>query len=90
MAFILATYFKISTIVFTAESSEVFLQYLESFPPLINGTTYYWNVVAKDENGKGYSIKTITKPTGTTGSFWNPESIENNEEKFSNSKFECI
>ena len=41
------------------------------------------DIDAKDENGKGYSIKTITKPTGTTGSFWNPESIEKNEEKFS-------
>ena len=29
------------------------------------------------------AAKTISKPTGTTGSFWNPESIENNEEKFS-------
>ena len=33
------------------DSKEVFYQYPEEAPPLGNGITYYWNVIAKDENG---------------------------------------
>ena len=55
----------------------------KDLPKLFRSGENSQDIDAKDENGKGYSIKTITKPTGTTGSFWNPESIEKNEEKFS-------
>ena len=55
----------------------------KDLPKLFRSGENSQDIDAKDENGKGYSIKTITKPTGTTGSFWNPKSIENNEEKFS-------
>ena len=33
-------------------------------------------------NGEIYSIKTVSSRKGTTGSFWDPESIEKNEKKF--------
>ena len=55
----------------------------KDLPKLFRSGENSQDIDANDENGKGYSIKTITKPTGTTGSFWNPKSIENNEEKFS-------
>ena len=41
------------------------------------------NVDALSMNGEIYSIKTVTSRRGTTGSFWDPESIEKNEQKFS-------
>ena len=40
------------------------------------------NVDALGRNGEIYSIKTVTSRRGTTGSFWDPNSIENNEKKF--------
>tara|TARA_Y100001960_G_C14212414_1_gene604991 strand:+ start:60 stop:554 length:495 start_codon:yes stop_codon:yes gene_type:complete len=40
------------------------------------------NVDVLSRNGERYSIKTTTSRTGTTGSFWNPESIERNEKIF--------
>ena len=40
------------------------------------------NVDALSMNGEIYSIKTVTSRRGTTGSFWDPESIEKNEQKF--------
>tara|TARA_Y100000816_G_scaffold253695_1_gene205433 strand:+ start:460 stop:963 length:504 start_codon:yes stop_codon:yes gene_type:complete len=40
------------------------------------------NIDALSRNGETYSIKTITSRNGTTGSFWDPESIKNNEKKF--------
>ena len=40
------------------------------------------NIDALSRNGEIYSIKTITSRKGTTGSFWDPESINNNEKKF--------
>ena len=40
------------------------------------------NIDALSRNGEIYSIKTISSINGTTGSFCNPESIENNERKF--------
>ena len=40
------------------------------------------NIDALSRNGEIYSIKTITSRKGTTGSFWDPESIKNNEKKF--------
>ena len=36
------------------------------------------NVDALSRNGEIYSIKTVTSRRGTTGSFWDPSSIENN------------
>ena len=41
----------ISTIIYSTEATEVFIQYPQGAPPLNNGITYYWNVIAKDENG---------------------------------------
>ena len=41
------------------------------------------NADALSRNGEIYSIKTVTSRRGTTGSFWDPESIEKNEQKFS-------
>ena len=40
------------------------------------------NIDAISRNGERYSIKTISARNGTTGSFWDPESIEKNEKKF--------
>ena len=40
------------------------------------------NVDALSRNGEIYSIKTVTSRRGTTGSFWDPESIMRNEQKF--------
>ena len=40
------------------------------------------NIDALSRNGEIYSIKTVSSKKGTTGSFWNPSSIENNEKKF--------
>ena len=40
------------------------------------------NVDALSRDGEIYSIKTVTSRKGTTGSFWDPKSIEKNEKKF--------
>mgnify|MGYP001464125691 FL=1 len=40
------------------------------------------NIDALSRNGEIYSIKTVSSRKGTTGSFWDPESIEKNEKKF--------
>ena len=40
------------------------------------------NIDALSRDGKTYSIKSVTSRKGTTGSFWNPQSIENNEKTF--------
>lgn len=40
------------------------------------------NIDALSRNGEVYSIKTISSKNGTTGSFWDPESIQRNEKKF--------
>ena len=40
------------------------------------------NIDALSRDGEIYSIKSVTSRKGTTGSFWNPQSIENNEKKF--------
>ena len=56
----------ISTIIYSTEATEVFIQYPQGAPPLNNGITYYWNVIAKDEN---------SSPIGdisNTGSFSTP------------------
>ncbi len=40
------------------------------------------NIDALSRDGEIYSIKTISSRTGTTGSFWDPESVKNNIKKF--------
>ena len=40
------------------------------------------NIDALSRNGETYSIKTVSSKKGTTGSFWDPSSIDNNEKKF--------
>ena len=40
------------------------------------------NIDALSRNGEIYSIKTISSRKGTTGSFWDSESIKKNEKKF--------
>ena len=42
---------SMATLIYSTDSKEVFFQYPGEAPPLGNGTTYYWNVIAKDENG---------------------------------------
>ncbi len=49
-------------------NSEIYTK-TKDLPKLIRSDENSQDIDAKDENGKGYSIKTITKPTGTTGSF---------------------
>jgi len=40
------------------------------------------NIDALSRNGEIYSIKTVSSRSGTTGSFWDPDSIRRNEKKF--------
>ena len=40
------------------------------------------NIDVLSRKGERYSIKTISGNNKTTGSFWNPESIKNNEKTF--------
>ena len=40
------------------------------------------NIDALSRNGEIYSIKCISSLNGTTGSFWDPKSIEENNQKF--------
>ena len=40
------------------------------------------NIDALSRKGERYSIKTISGNNRTTGSFWNPDSIKNNEKTF--------
>ena len=40
------------------------------------------NIEALSRNGEIYSIKTVSSRSGTTGSFWDPDSIRRNEKKF--------
>ena len=60
---------SIATIIYTSDISEVFLQYPDAAPPLSNGITYYWNVLAKDENGSSIGdvsdVGSFITPTGT-------------------------
>ena len=60
---------SVSTVIYAAEVSEVFIQYPQEAPPLGSGTTYYWNVIAKDDNGSSIgdisNIGTFSTPTGT-------------------------
>ena len=40
------------------------------------------NVDALSRDGKIYSIKCVSSPNGTTGSFWDPDSIKDNKKTF--------
>ena len=40
------------------------------------------NVDALSRNGEIYSIKAVSSRKGTTGSFWDPDSVKRNEQKF--------
>ena len=40
------------------------------------------NIDALSRNGEIYSIETVSSKHGTTGSFWDPDSIKRNEQKF--------
>ena len=47
----LASDASISNVIYSTDAVEVFSQYSSSAPPLGNGITLYWQVIAKDENG---------------------------------------
>jgi hypothetical protein len=51
-------------------------------PKLVKAPPGVQNVDALGRNGLRYSIKTVSKRSGTTGSFWNPESIDRGEQTF--------
>ena len=55
----------------------------KNLPKLTRTTENDQDIDARGENGESYSIKTVSSPSGTTGSFWDPKAIENNEKKFS-------
>ena len=61
------------------------VDYYTKYPKLPNLTMAppgVQNIDALSRNGEIYSIKTVTSRNGTTGSFWDPDSIERNEQKF--------
>ena len=51
-------------------------------PNLSFAPTTVQNIDAISRKGETYSIKTISSKNGSTGSFWNKESIDKNEKKF--------
>ena len=51
-------------------------------PNLFSAPPGVQNVDALGRNGETYSIKTVSARGGTTGSFWDPDSINKNEQKF--------
>ena len=60
---------SISTIIYSADVDEVFHQYPQAAPPLGNGVTLYWKVIAKDENGSpvgdASNVGSFSTPAGT-------------------------
>ena len=60
---------SISTIIYSADATEVFHQYPQAAPPLGNGITLYWKVIAKDENGSpvgdASNVGSFSLPSGT-------------------------
>ena len=60
---------SISTIIYSADVTEVFHQYPQAAPPLGNGITLYWKVIAKDENGSSVgdasNVGSFSLPSGT-------------------------
>lgn len=70
----------------TGEIGEYFIVKLYNntpkFPQLFLPPPGVKNIDVISRKGDRYSIKTITSRKGTTGSFWDPDSIEKNEKKF--------
>ncbi|NWJ43697.1 hypothetical protein HX837_05790 [Marine Group I thaumarchaeote] len=60
---------SISTIIYSADETEIFHQYPQAAPPLGNGITLYWEVIAKDENGSpagdASNVGSFSSPSGT-------------------------
>ena len=60
---------SISTIIYSTDVSEEFLQYSSSAPLLKNGITLYWKVSAKDGNGASIgdasNVGSFTTPDGS-------------------------
>jgi len=60
---------SISTIIYSTDVSEEFLQYSSSAPLLTNGITLYWKVSAKDGNGASIgdasNVGSFTTPDGS-------------------------
>ena len=75
---ILASDESISTIIYSADASEVFLQYPQAAPPLGNGITLYWEVIAKDGNGA------TVGDASNVGSFKTPDGFIEIEFMFGN------
>ncbi len=59
-----------------------FYNKLKNLPNLTLAPPGVKNVDALSRDGEIYSIKCISSLNGTTGSFWDPESIEKNNQKF--------
>jgi hypothetical protein len=53
-----------------------------TLPNLMMAAPGVKNIDLLSREGERYSVKTVSSRNGTTGSFWDPESIENNEKKF--------
>ena len=60
---------SISTIIYSADETEVFHQYPQAAPPLGNGVILYWKVIAKEENGSpagdASNVGSFSSPSGT-------------------------
>ncbi len=54
----------------------------KKLPKLLLATETTKNIDALSREGKIYSIKCVSSKKGTTGSFWDPESIKNNNPTF--------
>ena len=59
-----------------------FYNKLKNLPNLTLAPPGVKNIDALSRDGEIYSIKCISSLSGTTGSFWDPESIEKNNQKF--------
>lgn len=59
-----------------------FFEYAKKLPNLLLASETTKNVDALSREGKIYSIKCISSSKGTTGSFWDPESIKANNKTF--------
>ena len=61
---------------------EEFFNKTPSLPNLVRSPPGVQNVDMMSRRGERYSVKTVTSRRGTTGSFWNPDSIRKNEKNF--------
>ena len=53
-----------------------------NLPNLIHPPPNVRNIDFLGRDGNRYTVKTVTSRNGTTGSFWDPDSISNNVKKF--------